>query len=799
MSAYAFIVRPFSVKEGIDFDRVERELVAPALAQLGIAGRTTGEILRQGNIRTDMFERLLTADLVIADMSIHNANVFYELGIRHALRDQRTFLIRCKGDEVPFDLRTDRYFEYDRENPGQSLDMLVAALRETMKSENKDSPVYQLIPELEPPDPRKFLFLPRTFLEELELAEADRDIGKLGLLADELKGLSWEVEGLHRVGDAQFRVKAYEGARVTWERALQFDAGDFQANRLLGTIYQRLGDLSRSDQALRRVLQKARVQDSELAEIHSLIGSNEKVRWRSEWTAFDGEERQRTALLSPYLLSAIEAYQKGFRADQNHYYSGLNLLAILTVRLELARRFPDVWAARFESDRQAQIELEDLDLERGKIIGAVRVSLEAARQRPGEARWADISFADLSLLTSDRESWIAQNYRKAMAGASAQECESVERQIKLYEELALFPGRVKAVTAVIDQLAAGKPKPPPSPDRVIVFTGHRVDAPGRKSPRFQPEAEDLAREMIRRAVTEEISGQGKVVGYAGAASGGDILFHEVCGELGVETQIFLAAARDEYVTRSVSDAGPEWIERFDALLATKRTRYLDNDLKPPDWLNASEDYVWQRNNLWILQSAASFGTAKVALIALWNGEGGDGQGGTADMVRAVEARGGRSVILDARKLLERTAEAPLAGAAEAVHRREVKRVFVSYASGDVQFVDGRLLPLLERAGVVPWEMRKSLQPGDYWPQSLADGIKSSDWLLLVMTPHSQTSEWVRDELHLAIAQGKKVIPLKVEECDPAAFHPRLLRIQLIDFMKDPQAGDKLEAILTAGS
>src|SRR6476646_10501831 len=96
----AFIVRPFGVKKDltqkdIDFDRVERELIAPALTRLDISGRTTAEILEAGNIRTDMFQRLLTAGLVIADLSIHNANVFYELGIRHSLRDRHTFLLRC--------------------------------------------------------------------------------------------------------------------------------------------------------------------------------------------------------------------------------------------------------------------------------------------------------------------------------------------------------------------------------------------------------------------------------------------------------------------------------------------------------------------------------------------------------------------------------------------------------------------------------------------------------------------------------------------------------------------------------
>jgi hypothetical protein len=51
----AFIVRPFGVKEGIDFEEVERKLIAPALNACGTEGRTTAEITRQGNIREDMF------------------------------------------------------------------------------------------------------------------------------------------------------------------------------------------------------------------------------------------------------------------------------------------------------------------------------------------------------------------------------------------------------------------------------------------------------------------------------------------------------------------------------------------------------------------------------------------------------------------------------------------------------------------------------------------------------------------------------------------------------------------------
>ena len=111
-----FIVRPFGTREGVDFDAVERDLIQPAIDHVQVAmleGSTTLPFVEQGNIREDMFRELVTADVVIADLSIHNANVFYELGIRHAVRPHATVLIRAELSTYPFDLQTDRYFVYD--------------------------------------------------------------------------------------------------------------------------------------------------------------------------------------------------------------------------------------------------------------------------------------------------------------------------------------------------------------------------------------------------------------------------------------------------------------------------------------------------------------------------------------------------------------------------------------------------------------------------------------------------------------------------------------------------------------
>ena len=150
----AFVVRPFGTKHEINFEEVHKYLIAPALAALDIQGNTTEGFLEAGIIRTDMLQQLLVADIVVADISIHNANVFYALGIRHALQPMRTFMLLAKSkkdpkertaeDEVPFDLKTDRYLEYDSDKPAEKLELFIDGLRQTLASEKSDSPVFRI-------------------------------------------------------------------------------------------------------------------------------------------------------------------------------------------------------------------------------------------------------------------------------------------------------------------------------------------------------------------------------------------------------------------------------------------------------------------------------------------------------------------------------------------------------------------------------------------------------------------------------------------------------------------------------
>jgi hypothetical protein len=190
-----------------------------------------------------------------------------------------------------------------------------------------------------------------------------------------------------------------------------------------------------------------------------------------------------------------------------------------------------------------------------------------------------------------------------------------------------------------------------APRRVLLFTGHMIDAPTRTTPRFPREKADVAQEAIREAVLSEQKLGPIAHGIAGGACGGDILFHQVCEELGISTSIFLAQARDEYVKSSVAHAGREWIQEFDRLCATRPVHVLSHADQLPTWVHDEPDYtIWQRSNLWMVSTALAAGGQNLTLIALWNREGGDGPGGTADMVDKAREHGARTIVLDTNEI-----------------------------------------------------------------------------------------------------------------------------------------------------
>src|SRR5256885_8674014 len=109
MIPHAFIAMPFGTKPGsdgqpIDFNRIFDELLKPALVEAGFEVFRADQEQRAGDIRFDMFQELLVADLVVADLTLDNPNVWYELGVRHALRARGVMLVQGPRLMQPFDL-----------------------------------------------------------------------------------------------------------------------------------------------------------------------------------------------------------------------------------------------------------------------------------------------------------------------------------------------------------------------------------------------------------------------------------------------------------------------------------------------------------------------------------------------------------------------------------------------------------------------------------------------------------------------------------------------------------------------
>jgi hypothetical protein len=171
MAHHVFVVMPFGTKDEIDFNAVFRDLVKPALESAGFEVFRADEEMRAGNIRTDMFQELLLADLVVADLSIDNPNVWYELGVRHALRKRGVVQITSRRDQTPFDVLTERSVRYrvakhspaaaapDPQYLEDDKKKLSEVATQTINAwyGRKVSPVYHLLRYLEEPDWRSLL------------------------------------------------------------------------------------------------------------------------------------------------------------------------------------------------------------------------------------------------------------------------------------------------------------------------------------------------------------------------------------------------------------------------------------------------------------------------------------------------------------------------------------------------------------------------------------------------------------------------------------------------------------------
>ena len=618
MQSFAFIVRPFGEKKIgkeqalVNFDDVEKRLIQPALSELKIAGSTTAEILESGNIRHSMFQLLLLAELVIADLSIDNANVFYELGIRHALREKRTFLLnsRAAGEPMPFDVLTDRYLAYDHTKPEESREALVAGLRRTLASDSKDSPIFAMLPSLRSQDPGRFMVVPPDFRSEVDEAKGRMRAGVLALLAAEVSGMVWEREGLRLVAQAQSSLNLQNAAADTWNRLLRIDPKDCQANLELGTIYRSAGDLDKSNASLQAVLDNPLAESKQSAAAHALRGRNATEYWRRVIAGqATPEEKQLAALRSPRLEESFVEFRRAFEQDLSDYCFGVEALARLTVWVRLAQTLQKAWASANASATEARRRLAGLRETLDRLTSAVEVSMEIAERQAGQEKPIDlrIARAQLTLLTSDAGR-VNTQYVQVAELASPADLAELGRFLAGFLDVGVLSENVQTATGVLDRKVQSPSAAGAGPARVLLYRGYGRELLG---------SESKVSAWIRSQIEAEFqAAQGKVKAIAGGACGGDILFHEICQEMRIPAHVYLPFAREQYVSRFVQSQDPQWVERFGKLATTVPLSFLQASPEMPDWLVFRQGYTFlQRWNSWMLWVARS-SAPNVTLIAI---------------------------------------------------------------------------------------------------------------------------------------------------------------------------------------
>jgi MAP3K TRAFs-binding domain len=333
-----FVLMPFGDKkdengELVHFDAVYNEIIAPAVKDANLEPIRADEEQVGGLIHKSMFERLLFCDFAVADLTLANPNVFYELGVRHAVRPFSTIPIFASGGGVrlPFDVSPLRSLPYQLSNDGYP--MAIQTDREALtkklldaKQSKTDSPVFQLIEHLEHPklDPAKS----ETFREHINKINLQRETI---LVASSLEDLHEIEQGLGTISESEtsFVILLFQQYRKLGVFEDMVRLVELMSPMLAQTDFvqqqyafalNRLGQSEKAERALTDLISRR----GSSSETLGILGRIYKDRWQKAKTI--GEDKN---LIQGLLKKAINTYLKGFETDWRDCYPGINALTLL--------------------------------------------------------------------------------------------------------------------------------------------------------------------------------------------------------------------------------------------------------------------------------------------------------------------------------------------------------------------------------------------------------------------------------------------------------------------------------------
>lgn len=364
-----FIAMPFGKrapvgkkKPLIDFNRIH-SYIAAAVEAAGLEPIRADFEPGGGFIHKPMLERLLVAEYVIADLTLSNPNVMYEVGLRHGASARATLLLCGEAflSGLPFDVRPLRVLSYGLTKLGaitkSAGEQLQASLKERLDLARSgqlpvDNPIMQVTswkPSGNVEHSKTDVFLQRLQFtgklgERIQAAVALPDkvkaISDLSAIEAEVVDLPNEISEVHTVLLGVFlgyrEKKAYDKMTALFERfpkelkqtAVSLEQLALALNRLAEQASSG-GDSEKAEGLRRRALQALDqiAPDSVTSETYGIRGRIYKG-WHDALASLPDRQDQARATLQ----QAINTYEQGFRADLRDYYPGINAVTLRLLR-----------------------------------------------------------------------------------------------------------------------------------------------------------------------------------------------------------------------------------------------------------------------------------------------------------------------------------------------------------------------------------------------------------------------------------------------------------------------------------
>ena len=641
---HAFVVMPFGTKKGFDgaifnFNAIYEDLIKPALRQAGFEPFRADESTTSGDILTDMFQELLLADLVIADLSIDNANVYYELGIRHAFKKRGIVHIQSGRAYMPFDIFNVRTMPYHTTEEGvpdpefleKDIQAIARITRDTWATGQDaiHSPVFNLLTGLEEPD-QKTLRTPlatgfwreyNEWKQRVTISRRQKRIGDILLLTEEISNPMIKEEAVGTAGKALADMGRNELALEQYRKGLELNSGNHEFRRQEAFHLNRLGRIDEAIVKLEALLDDVPTDTEAIA----YLGRIYKETWMDSWNwVEDPEKRLKTAFESyHWLIKAFDTYVKGYRTDLNQYYPGVNAVTLGTMLMYLADQFDD----KEDPDPDITAIREVLP----ELQGALEFALETFAEDEDVDYWTLVSLADLRVLNATKPTMVTRAYRKALIASRRNlfYLQSALGQLEMLKSLNMRPDFVEAgICAINDELNrlaqqdvsehGEEEKEEETERQVFIFEGYTVDPKGSKRHLFPESKEDEVRQAITEMLDKYNGDDNDLAFTAGLSAGTEIIFAEICAERGIKVEAHLPLADAPYIRDFVSPYGDHWVERFYKIRNHPLVdeKYQEQHLGKPK----KGDDLYERNNRWALYSSLLLGTDKVRLIAFWNGK-----------------------------------------------------------------------------------------------------------------------------------------------------------------------------------